>query len=441
MSDDIIISVENVGKKYCRSFQRTLFYGVQDVVKDAIGISQASSELRQDEFWALKDISFEVKRSECVGLIGANGVGKSTLLKLLNGIILPDKGTIRVNGRVGALLELGAGFHPLLTGRENIYLTCAVLGMSKRDIGKKFDEIVAFAEMGKFLDSPVKFYSSGMYARLGFAVAIHANLDVLLIDEALAVGDSAFQHRCLSKIRELKNERTILLVSHDARPIVNLCESAIWLKAGQIEQMGSPKLVSEQYLSYAYAKNNNGFIRKRNKETLPERTERESQLNQNIYVPENLANPCHRRFGNGDAQISGMEIVDSEFNRINTLWADCTITAAIRVTSMRELKRPIVGIEVRDKLGNMVLATNTDYEGICLPSLHPGESLTVNLFFTWPFAASGTYSFSPGIADGIQDQHVMCDWIHDAVVLESKSEMMVMGLIKMNCEKILYGPL
>lgn len=418
-----------------------MLYGVKDVARDIFAMRQDSDRLRQDEFWALKNVSFEVKRGECLGLIGPNGAGKSTLLKLLNGLLLPDKGEITLRGRVGALIELGAGFHPMLSARENIYLTGAVLGMSNKETSQKVDEIIDFAELGEFLDLPVKFYSSGMYARLGFAVAIHANLDVLLVDEALAVGDIAFQHRCLSKIQDLKKEKTILFVSHDTRPIVNLCEAAIWLKAGQIEQKGSPKLVSERYLAYAYARNNNNFSGNGKKETLPERSYREPQVNQNIYVPEKLTKQFPRRFGNGDAQIIGMEIVDSEFNRLNTLWANCTITAAIRVISMRELTRPIVGVNVCDKLGNVIFATNTDYEGLCLPSLHAGASLIVNLVFSWPFVASGTYSFSPAIADGTQDQHVMCDWVHDALVLETKTETKILGLIKMNCEKILYETL
>ena len=178
MPNDVIISAENVGKKFSRSLKRTLVYGVQDIARDVFGIAPQSVELRRDEFWALNDVSFEVKRGECLGLIGANGAGKSTLLKLLNGVILPDKGRIRVYGRIGALLELGAGFHPMLTGRENIHLSAAILGLSKKEIRDKFDSIADFANLGEFIDSPVKYYSSGMYVRLGFAVAISIDPDV-----------------------------------------------------------------------------------------------------------------------------------------------------------------------------------------------------------------------------------------------------------------------
>ena len=193
MTNDTVIKVENVSKKYCRSLKHTMMYGMQDIARNSIGLKSCSDTLREGEFWALNDVSFEVKKGETLGIVGANGSGKSTLLKLLNGIFMPDKGRIEINGRVGALIEVGAGFHPMLTGRENIYVNGAILGMSKKEIDKKFDEIVDFADIGDFIDSPVKHYSSGMYVRLGFAIASHADLDILMVDEVLAVGDFRFK--------------------------------------------------------------------------------------------------------------------------------------------------------------------------------------------------------------------------------------------------------
>jgi lipopolysaccharide transport system ATP-binding protein len=179
-----------------------MLYGVYDVARDMFGLNGHSEQLRNTEFWAIDDVSFNVKRGECLGIIGPNGAGKSTLLKMLNGILLPDRGKLTMRGRVGALIELGAGFHPMLTGRENIYVNGAILGLCKSDIDRKFDEIVAFAELKDFVDSPVKFYSSGMYVRLGFAVAVHLKPDVLLIDEVLAVGDDHFRSKCTHKIAQ-----------------------------------------------------------------------------------------------------------------------------------------------------------------------------------------------------------------------------------------------
>ncbi|MGH8544534.1 MAG: ABC transporter ATP-binding protein, partial [Gammaproteobacteria bacterium] len=229
MPSDVSIKVAGISKKFCRSLKRTVLYCAKDVAQDIFGIPGTTSNgLRLDEFWALKDISFEVKQGDCLGLLGLNGAGKSTLLKLLNGLFLPDKGTITVRGRVGALLELGSGFHPMLTGRENVYVSGAVLGLSKREIDKKFDEIVDFAELWDFIDTPVKRYSSGMYVRLGFAVAVHTEPDILLIDEALAVGDILFQARCYSKLREFKEKgTTIIFVTHSLDLITSHCSRAV----------------------------------------------------------------------------------------------------------------------------------------------------------------------------------------------------------------------
>ena len=234
MTNDLAIQVQGVGKKYCRSLRRTLVYGVQDVTRDLFGITSEPTELRQDEFWALDDVSFEVKCGECLGVIGANGAGKSTLLKLLNGVILPDKGRIHVHGRVGGLVELGAGFHPMLTGRENIQLNGAILGLSKKEIDDEVDAIVEFADLGKFIDSPVKYYSSGMYVRLGFAIVAHTKPDILLIDEALAVGDGAYRMKCFQHFLERKRAGlTIILISHNMIDINRLCDRVVIMANGE----------------------------------------------------------------------------------------------------------------------------------------------------------------------------------------------------------------
>ena len=191
MDDEVLVKVEGVSKKFCRDLKRSLWYGMKDISSELFGIHQ-NGQLRKNEFWAVNDVNFELKRGECLGLIGHNGAGKSTLLKMLNGLIKPDKGTITMQGRIGALIELGAGFNPILTGRENIYNNGAVLGFSKKEIDEKFDAIVDFAEIDEFIDTPVQNYSSGMKVRLGFAVAAQMEPDVLIIDEVLAVGDIGF---------------------------------------------------------------------------------------------------------------------------------------------------------------------------------------------------------------------------------------------------------
>lgn len=240
MNDEVAIKVEHVSKKYCKSLKRSILYGVKDIGRNVLGMSSHSEKLRKDEFWALDAVSLEVKKGETLGIIGPNGSGKTTLLKLLNGIFWPDKGKITVKGRVGALIEVGAGFHPLLTGRENVYINAAILGMTKKEVDEKFDSIVEFADIGDFIDTPVKYYSSGMFVRLGFAVAVHCEPDILLVDEVLAVGDEGFQNKCFNKIGELrKNGTTTIIVSHNMHVISSFAEKAIFLNNAKAEYFNS----------------------------------------------------------------------------------------------------------------------------------------------------------------------------------------------------------
>lgn len=233
-SDDVVISVTHVSKKFCRNLKRSMLYGMRDLSRSFVGMRRGSSQLRKDEFWALDDISFELKRGECLGLIGQNGCGKSTLLRLLTGIFPPDKGEIMMKGRVGGLIALGAGFHPHLTGRENIYLNGSILGLSQREINAKFDQIVDFAEIDEFLDAPLSTYSSGMRVRLGFAVASQIQPDILLIDEVLAVGDMGFRAKCLNAISDLLRHAAVIFVSHIMPQVIRISTQAMVLNHGRV---------------------------------------------------------------------------------------------------------------------------------------------------------------------------------------------------------------
>jgi lipopolysaccharide transport system ATP-binding protein len=245
---ETVIKVENLHKKFCQSLKRSLFYGTLDASRSMLGLPIEKVDLRKNEFWALKEINFELKQGETLGLIGQNGSGKTTLLRLINGIFPPDKGRITINGRIGALIAVGAGFHPQMTGRENIYLNGTILGMTKRDLKRKIDEIIDFAEIGDFIDSPVATYSSGMTVRLGFSIAIHADIDLLLVDEILAVGDLGFILKCFNKIGELKrNGVSTLYVSHDMQGIVNLSNSVLFLHKGQVQYYGDPSKAISLY--------------------------------------------------------------------------------------------------------------------------------------------------------------------------------------------------
>ena len=239
-SPEIAIRVDHVSKKYCKSLKWSMLYGVNDIARNTLGLSSHSDNLRNAEFWAVDDVSFEVKKGETLGIIGPNGSGKTTLLKMLNGIFWPDKGKISIKGRVGALIEVGAGFHPMLTGRENVYINAAILGMTKEEVDEKFDDIVEFADIGGFLDTPVKFYSSGMFVRLGFAVAVHCEPDILLVDEVLAVGDEGFQNKCFNKIGELKkNGTTVILVSHNMHTISTFTEKLVFVNNSKAKYFNS----------------------------------------------------------------------------------------------------------------------------------------------------------------------------------------------------------
>jgi lipopolysaccharide transport system ATP-binding protein len=245
---DSAISASHLSKKFCKSLRRGLYYGAIDVLSSVVKPSAGTRRLRPDEFWALDQVSFDVARGETLGIIGQNGSGKSTLLKVLNGILLPDAGSVTMNGRLGALIEVGAGFNPLLTGRENIYLNGAILGMSRTEIAAKFESIVAFADVGEFLDVPVRNYSSGMSVRLGFAIAIHAELDILLVDEVLAVGDAQFQYKCYERISQLRaRDATIVLVSHSMSVVERVCERTLVLDHGRPVFLGDTAVAIERY--------------------------------------------------------------------------------------------------------------------------------------------------------------------------------------------------
>jgi lipopolysaccharide transport system ATP-binding protein len=298
---DVAIHVENLGKLY-RIGERQRYKALRDTLTDTLYAPfraaasllsgrnghnhSASNGLSESEFWALKDVSFEIKKGEVVGTIGRNGAGKSTLLKILSRITKPTEGYVRINGRVGSLLEVGTGFHPELTGRENTYLNGAIIGMRKKEIDRKFDEIVAFAEIEKFIDTPVKFYSSGMYIRLAFAVAAHLEPEILLVDEVLAVGDLAFQNKCLDKMRQISGVgRTILFVSHNLQAIRNLCQRCLLILDGALVMDGDPNQVIANYYKKLRSL--------------------EIGVNTRLFDP-------HVRRGSGRARFSNLRITDQE---------------------------------------------------------------------------------------------------------------------------------
>jgi lipopolysaccharide transport system ATP-binding protein len=362
---DIAIRCEGLGKQY-RIGERERYKALRDTITDTMTApfrwlrnpQSAIRNPRSSSFWALKDVSFEIKRGEVVGIIGRNGAGKSTLLKVLSRITAPTTGEVGIRGRVGSLLEVGTGFHPELTGRENIYLNGAILGMKKTEIGRKFDEIVAFAEIEQFIDTPVKRYSSGMFVRLAFSVAAHLEPEILIVDEVLAVGDVAFQKKCLGKIKEVKGDgRTVILVSHNMAAVQSLCQIAILLSSGKITTIGSTDEVVRHHLSSA----------------------------KHIFGRHSLA-PTELQY---NSIIRNAYLVDEHENVTTSIPIGASVTVRMHLSPHRRISRPIFGIGVDNYLGvrvvgfNSIMNTVLDIEAISntcmveckIPSLllSPGE--------------------------------------------------------------------
>ncbi len=272
MADSWKLKVNNVWKRYCGNLRKGSLYALTDSCRTFFNMANQSQDLRNDEFWSLRDVSFEVGPGRCLAVIGRNGAGKSTLMKLLTGVILPDQGEIRARGRLVALMMSGVGFHPMLSGRENVYIYGSLLGLSRSELDQRFDEIVEFSEIGQYIDMPVKYYSSGMYVRLSYSIAAQAQPDVLLVDEVLAVGDVAFREKCIRHLQGLKKQgTTLVLVSHSAGQLRRLADEALWLQKGQILAYGSAEVLLEQYQTDAESEASGAKeVKAQNPNALPE---------------------------------------------------------------------------------------------------------------------------------------------------------------------------
>lgn len=363
----------------------------------------------REDLWALRDVSFTVDRGETVGIIGPNGAGKSTALKLISRIIEPTSGEIEVNGRVGALLELGAGFHPDLSGRENIYLNGSILGLSRAEIERRMDAIVAFAELERFIDMPVKHYSSGMYVRLGFSVAVHTEPEVLLVDEVLAVGDATFQRKCLDKIDQLRRQGvTILFVSHSAGTVRNLCSRAIWLDEGRIVADGSTEAVVARYLDHSRAEENRSGI----------------------------AGEDGKRWGSGKVQITEVRLLDGEGQEKQHFRTGESLTVEMRYQAEEQVERPVFGLAIHRSDGLHITGPNTQFAGQETPWIE-GEGIVRYNVPSLPLL-EGRYFIS--VAAHNREDTEMYDY-HDRLypfrVLYSKGERY--GILSMKGEWVWNG--
>jgi lipopolysaccharide transport system ATP-binding protein len=403
------------------------------------------------EFWALNNVSFEVKKGETVGIIGRNGSGKSTLLQLICGTLSPTNGAVNVNGRVAALLELGSGFSPEFSGKENVYMNAALLGLSTEQINDRFEDIVAFADIGPFINQPVKTYSSGMMVRLAFAVIAHVDAEILIIDEALAVGDAFFTQKCMRFLRSFMKSGTVLFVSHDTASVRNLCSRAIWLEGGVVLQQGSPKEVSERYLEAFYeaeqGKGTTTLIKKQYIEDSKDHSidsrldfiNRSNLRNDIALVEFDLNGPS---FGDGGAQITSVNLLNKDGAKLSWIIGGENVIISIEVQAYTVLNSPIIGFFIKDRLGQTLFGDNTYLTYYDAPvKLKSNQKIKALFDFRMPRLARGDYSITVAIADGTQDQHVQHHWIHDAVLFKSESTSVAGGLIGVPMSQIKLYPL
>lgn len=438
MFSDIAIKVANLGKCYQIYDQPRdrLKQFVLPRLQRSVGL-QPKQYYR--EFWALENVSFEVKKGETVGIIGRNGSGKSTLLQMICGTLSPTSGSVITNGRVAALLELGSGFNPEFTGRENVYMNASVLGLTKDEIDARFEEVVAFADIGEFIEQPVKTYSSGMMVRLAFAVIAHVDADILVIDEALAVGDAFFTQKCMRFLRHFMKTGTVLFVSHDTGSIKNLCNYAVWFEKGQVLQIGSPKEVCELYLEAFYeaqqGKSSTTKLRafKKLDDSLPLKDQRLEFINTS-----NLRNdlqifkfdPDSASFGKGGAQIHDVRLLDENEHPLSWIVGGEKVTLRVIVHVYQDLDSPIIGFYVKDRLGQALFGDNTFLSYRETPvHCRKGDDLQSDFVFYMPLLPSGDYSITIAIANGTQEIHDQHHWIHDAVLFKSEFSSVASGLI------------
>jgi lipopolysaccharide transport system ATP-binding protein len=446
-SKDFAIRVTNLSKRY------EIYDTPQDRLKQFIAprlqkLTGRSPKQYFRDFWALRDVSFEIKKGETFGIIGRNGSGKSTLLQMICGTLSPTNGSIQTKGRIAALLELGSGFNPEFTGRDNVYLNASVLGLTKDEVDARFDDIAAFADIGQFIEQPVKSYSSGMYVRLAFAVIAHVDADILVVDEALAVGDAVFTQKCMRFIRRFQETGSLIFVSHDTASVQNLCKSGIWLKEGKIELAGTAKSVSEAYLQY----------------TLQEIYGNESTLNS--IVPKSIGDdagtggvvfdaqtPTAIDYGaiasvrnnidmasgwkSGQADIMFVSLTRLSSGPEGVFEGGERVRMTVRAKAHEPLQNPILGFLVRDRLGQDLFGENTlPFTNKASTPIGAGMVFEGIFDFTLPMLPNGQYAVMASVADGDAYENFQHNWMHDALVINVSSSKIRYGLVGISFERI-----
>lgn len=450
-TNDVAIGVHGLSKCY------HIYDNPSDRLKQFVWPRiQRSLHLQQSqyfrEFWALQDVTFEIKRGETVGIIGRNGSGKSTLLQIICGTLHPSNGRVHTSGRVAALLELGSGFNPEFTGRENVFLNASVLGLTQDRIKQRFADIEAFADIGQFIDQPVKTYSSGMLVRLAFAVIAHVDADILVIDEALAVGDAFFTQKCMRYLRNFMRTGTVLFVSHDTSAVKALCTRAIWLDHGKLLQDGTPKEICDQYLQAYYEQQQADLVQN----TGVAEAEPPAPAPKPLEFPHTgLATPRHDQrlpwlnasnlrndlrifqfdpeqpsFGLGGSRVEHVEICDAHNRPLSWVVGGEDVVLWVQAKALQDIARPIVGFIVKDRLGQGLFGDNTYLTYEAQPvQCSAGQRFEARFHFQMPRLPSGDYSVTIAVADGTQQDHVQHQWIFDALTFKSEATSASAGLI------------
>ena len=453
-SNDIAISVKNLSKCYA------IYDNPRDRLKQFVmprlrRLLGRPPKSYYREFWALRDVSFEVKKGETVGIIGRNGSGKSTLLQMICGTLTPTSGSIQTNGRVAALLELGSGFNPEFTGRENVYMNAAVLGLTTDEIDARFDDIAAFADIGDFIEQSVKTYSSGMMVRLAFAVIAHVDADILVIDEALAVGDAFFTQKCMRFLRTFMKAGTVLFVSHDTGAVVNLCSTALWLHKGVTQLLGLAKEVTEKYLEKQYY-DDQPFATQVT-EIMPCETINEESVKIMFHdMRRNFINSTSLRndikifkfnadtysYGNRCGEITESHIEDIDGKALAWVVGGETVRLKIKVQLSIDVPNLLFGFSVKDRLGQNIFGDNSYLTFVDSPLYGANNEVWVATFtYQMPTLPIGEYSVDLTFGSGSQEKHVIYHWMRDAIIFNSHASSAHMGLIGIPMQNITAAPI
>jgi len=405
------LRVENVSKQY------RIYATPADRLKESLTRGRLK---RHQEFWALRDINFEIEKGTTTGVIGPNGSGKSTLLQIITGTLEPTHGGVHYDGRLAALLELGSGFNPEFTGIENIFMNASLMGFSRRETDALIPEIERFAEIGQFIHQPVKTYSSGMYVRLAFSIAISASPDILIVDEALAVGDAIFQHRCMRRLKEMQqNGITILFVSHDPAAIRALCSRAILLNGGKMEADGDPSDVLNRYQKIIMAR----------EQAYEESTEVAAEPDvMETTEPVAVPVPSTFRHGDGSAEILQVDLLDAADNRIAIVASGEPLTVRLRVRFCADVEEPVCGFLIRNRHGIHLYGTNTELQQVNLGSVNTGDVIEVRFAFNCWLSPD---SYSVAVAAHSPDA-VSFDWLDGALFFQVISGVAMDGVSNLN---------